>query len=162
MIRIMVALWSVLAVGVGVGLFLLKHEVQSLEDDLNRINRDIQARQESIHVLKAEWSFLNDPARLRRLAETHLHMTAPLPDQVTGAATMAAALTAMEQRPALLAAVRGAKAGTRAMPAQARDKHQPTITATPAKVTPLPSRPVALAPAKPRGLQMASVRAVAQ
>lgn len=97
MIRIMVVLWTVLAAGVGVSLFLLKHEVQSLEDELNRVNRDIQASHEDIHVLKAEWSYLNDPARLRRLAETHLQMSALKPEQVTTVAAMPAALMAAEQ-----------------------------------------------------------------
>lgn len=91
MIRIMVVLWTVLAAGVGVGLFLLKHEVQALEEELVRLNRAIRLTQENIHVLRAEWSFLNDPTRLHRLAEEHLGMTVLKPEQMV----MTVALPAM-------------------------------------------------------------------
>ncbi len=97
MIRIMVVLWAVLAAGVGVGLFLLKHEVQSLEDELVQANHAIRMTQESIHVLKAEWSFLNDPVRLHRLAERHLGMTLLKPGQVIVAAALPFVLDALEQ-----------------------------------------------------------------
>lgn len=60
------------ACAVGLGLYLVSYEVQNLEDDLSRMNRDIAAEREAIHVLKAEWSLLNDPSRLRRLAERYL------------------------------------------------------------------------------------------
>ncbi|MBF0561542.1 MAG: hypothetical protein HQL37_05865 [Alphaproteobacteria bacterium] len=84
----MVILWSVLATSVGVSLFMLKHEVQSLETDLDRINRSIEAGEENIHVLEAEWSYLNDPPRLRRLAETLLGMTPVLSNQITTIAAL--------------------------------------------------------------------------
>jgi hypothetical protein len=73
-IRGMTLLWTVLSLVVGIALFTLKHEVQELEGQLARVNRDIYQNQEAIHVLKAEWSFLNDPARLRDLSITVLGM----------------------------------------------------------------------------------------
>lgn len=74
MMRGMTILWAVLAVIIGIGLFLLKYEVRTLEGQLAGINRDIRANQEAIHVLRAEWSYLNDPERLRELNERHLGM----------------------------------------------------------------------------------------
>lgn len=97
MIRIMVVLWTVLAASVGVGLFLLKHEVQTLEEELARLNQTIRSTQENIHVLKAEWSFLNDPARLHRLAERHLGMKVLKPEQITMAIALPAILDALTQ-----------------------------------------------------------------
>jgi len=67
-------LWSLLAGCVGIGLFFVKHEVKDLETRLAGLNLDIVRNQEEMHVLKAEWSYLNDPARLRDLSERHLGM----------------------------------------------------------------------------------------
>ena len=63
-----------LTVAVGVGLFLVKYRVQSLEAQLQTLNRDIAQDRERIHVLRAEWSHFNEPDRLRALAGRHLDM----------------------------------------------------------------------------------------
>ncbi|CAA7622531.1 Periplasmic protein TonB (fragment) [Candidatus Terasakiella magnetica] len=76
-------LWSSLAACVGVGLFFVKHEVKDLEHRLSGLNTEIARNQESIHVLRAEWSYLNDPIRLRALSEKHLGMHPVTPAQVT-------------------------------------------------------------------------------
>ena len=57
---------------VGFGLFRLTYEVQDLEEELARLNRTILEEQEAIHVLEAEWSYLNRPARLEKLNDRHL------------------------------------------------------------------------------------------
>lgn len=62
------------AVAVGIGLFMVKYRVQDLEDQLVDLNREIARDRESIRVLRAEWSHLNEPARLRALAQRHLGM----------------------------------------------------------------------------------------
>ena len=97
MIRMMIVLWTVLAASVGVGLFLLKHEVQTLEEELAQTNRAIRVTQEGIHVLKAEWSFLDDPVRLHRLAARHLGMAPLKPEQVTLAAALPAVLDGLSR-----------------------------------------------------------------
>lgn len=74
MIRPATAFWIALAGCVGFGLYHLKHEVQALEDDLFRVNRQILAEQEAIHVLHAEWNYMNQPARLQALASRHLDL----------------------------------------------------------------------------------------
>ena len=71
-----------LTVAVGVGLFLIKYRVQSLEAELQALNRDIAQDREVIHVLKAEWSHFNDPERLRTLAGRHLDMMPIQSEQV--------------------------------------------------------------------------------
>jgi len=83
MIRGMTVLWTLLALVVGVALFTLKHEVQSLEEELAHINKDIYENEESIHVLKAEWSYLNDPQRVGALADRLLGMKPIKPDQLS-------------------------------------------------------------------------------
>jgi len=67
---------------VGVGMFVLKNQVQSLENELNRINASIQEDVKSIHVLKAEWSHLNSPQRLRNLAAKHINLNPARAEQI--------------------------------------------------------------------------------
>lgn len=74
MIRLVVVtafLFSVLSVG----LVAVKTRVQEMETRLATLQRDIRADRDSIRVLKAEWSHLNDPARLKRLADAYLKLS---------------------------------------------------------------------------------------
>ncbi|MBR7158997.1 MAG: hypothetical protein IKD08_04895 [Alphaproteobacteria bacterium] len=66
--------WLVVAGFIAIGSFVLKNHVIELEDNLKTTNRQILEDQKSIHVLKAEWSHLNEPGRLRKLSEKYLHM----------------------------------------------------------------------------------------
>jgi len=74
MMRAATILWAILATIAGTGLFLLKYQVQAEERHLRELRKDIASTEQSIHVLKAEWSYLNDPLRLREQAERHLSM----------------------------------------------------------------------------------------
>lgn len=53
-------------------MFQIKYQVQNMVDDLSETKRQIKAEQKSIRVLKAEWSYLNHPDRLRMLANKYL------------------------------------------------------------------------------------------
>ncbi|AWK87509.1 cell division protein FtsL [Azospirillum thermophilum] len=64
--------WGGLIATAGGVLFQTSYEVQELEEKLASVNRRIVAEQESIQVLKAEWSFLNEPTRLETLARSHM------------------------------------------------------------------------------------------
>ena len=61
-------IWMVLAITSGTGLFLLKYEVRAMEDQLVQIKQQTLKNLEAVHVLKAEWSYLNHPTRLEDLA----------------------------------------------------------------------------------------------
>ncbi len=67
MIRPMTLVCLTLAAILGFALFKVKHEVQILETELTQIHRAILTDQESIHVLNAEWSYLNRPRHLQKL-----------------------------------------------------------------------------------------------
>ena len=67
-------IWVALIVAMAFGLFQLKHAVQAREDELARLNRELIASEETIHVLHAEWSYLNRPERLAALAARHLDL----------------------------------------------------------------------------------------
>ena len=122
MMRATTILWVIIAAIVGLGLYTLKNEVKALEEDLAQINHKIADSRESIHVIKAEWSFLNDPERLREQAERHLGLKPIKPAQLTtfDALPMAPAdqpprapqpavpaPVAEDQEPAMVAASRG-------------------------------------------------------
>lgn len=83
MIRAATALWIALAGAVGFSLFQLKHQVHALDEELLRLNRQIAAEHQTIHVLKAEWSYFNQPQRLEALAQRHLDLTPMKPQQLT-------------------------------------------------------------------------------
>lgn len=72
--RLMDALWVGLVMVVAVALFVLKYEVQSLEDRVAARQAKVDDHARAIQVLEAEWTFLNDPARLRRLGLEYLEL----------------------------------------------------------------------------------------
>lgn len=72
MLRRSIGIWVVVVSLSGVGMFLLKHEVQSRKSELDSLHEYIINHQEAIRVLRAEWSFLNQPSRIERLARKHL------------------------------------------------------------------------------------------
>ena len=67
-------LFLLIAGAISIALFSVKYQVQDLEDDLTSLNRLITMERQSIHVLNAEWSHLNNPERLGKLARLHLGM----------------------------------------------------------------------------------------
>ena len=67
-------------------LFVVKYQVQDLEGELVQFNRAITEDRQALHVLKAEWSYLNQPARLKALAERHLGLGS-IETQQVGTAT---------------------------------------------------------------------------
>ena len=67
-------LFLLLAVGLAMVLFSVKYQVQDLEDELAALNRAIAFERQSTHVLRAEFSYLTDPERLRRLSEQYLDL----------------------------------------------------------------------------------------
>jgi hypothetical protein len=74
MIRRSTLFTSLLAVSTGLTLFVVKYQVQDLEGTMTQINRQISDHRQAVHVLKAEWSHLNEPNRLRYLTARHLDL----------------------------------------------------------------------------------------
>lgn len=75
-----VLMGSLVAVAGGV-LYDTTFEVQEMEGELNRLNRQIVAEREVIQVLKADWSVLNDIARIEQLSLRHLPELRPAESQ---------------------------------------------------------------------------------
>lgn len=88
MIRPTSVVLLVLAAIAGGALFHVSFEVSALDDRLGSLNRGIKDDREAIHVLRAEWSFLNQPERIEELARRHLDLTPVTGHQLTGAGTL--------------------------------------------------------------------------
>jgi cell division protein FtsL len=67
-------IWLIVAGAVALGLYQVKYEVQRLEEELDQVRSDIRQDRVALHVLEAEWAYLNRPERLQRLASKHLDM----------------------------------------------------------------------------------------
>ena len=78
-----------MAAVMAVALFYLKYEVTDLETELDALNRAIVSDREAIHVLKAEWSHLNDVGRLKDLADRYLYLEPTDPAQIKAAEDVA-------------------------------------------------------------------------
>ncbi len=76
------ALWAALIGAMAFGLFQLKLAVQPAEEEFARLSRELLASEETIHVLRAEWSYLNRPDRLAELAGRNLALQPMAPVQI--------------------------------------------------------------------------------
>ena len=56
------------------GLFQIKFKVQNLNRELAEIKQQLEHEKSSIHILKAEWAYLNQPERLNRLSKKFLDL----------------------------------------------------------------------------------------
>lgn len=81
-------MWAIVTIGVAVALFLLKHKVQELEHQLVAKRAQIARDQGAIRVLEAEWTYLNNPERLRRQSEEYLGFHPPAPGNVATIASL--------------------------------------------------------------------------
>ncbi|OSQ49529.1 cell division protein FtsL [Thalassospira alkalitolerans] len=74
MTRAMTFIGLFLTIVIGAGTYWVSHEVERLEKQYAAIQSEILTEQESIHVLDAEWSYLNNPQRIETLAKTYLKL----------------------------------------------------------------------------------------
>jgi cell division protein FtsL len=83
-------LFLLLAVGLALVLFSVKYQVQDLEEELGQLNREIANERQATHVLKAEFSYLTDAERLRRLSDRYLDLEPVQPRQIGSFAALSA------------------------------------------------------------------------
>ena len=156
MIRLTTLIWLALASLAGIGLFQVKYRVQSLEQDLGQINRQILRDQEAIHVLGAEWSLLNEPARIADMSRRHLELTpftaaqlaqfADLPDRIAPPPAAPGDPTTIVPTTTPLVAL---GVPMTAPPAAASAAPAPSVPAAARPAAPAPSAPIAARPAAP-------------
>ena len=55
-------------------LYMVKFSVQNLQREVVVAQHNLEQEKESLHLLNAEWAYLNRPERLRRLSDAHLNL----------------------------------------------------------------------------------------
>ena len=92
------AFFLVLVALVGFSLFQVKYEVQSMEGKISRTLHLMAEEKEALHILKAEWAYLNEPKRLQSLAEKYLDVVPMEGQQVATVLTAFDSSSAMNFR----------------------------------------------------------------
>ncbi len=82
MIRILNLLAFGIAGALAFLLYELKYETRLLEDKAAQLARSIEQERDAIAVLRAEWSHLNQPQRIERLAKKHLGLRPVMANQI--------------------------------------------------------------------------------
>jgi hypothetical protein len=96
MIRASTLIWLLILSFSAFSLFQVKYRVQDLRKDLAEINRQLEEERDAIHVLKAEWSYLNQPDRLRTIVDRHLQLTPMMVTQITPSFDQAVSYAALD------------------------------------------------------------------
>lgn len=86
-----------IAIGTGIALFHIKYQVVVLEQEYKQTLTRIKETKEAIHVLKAEWTHLNDPKRLQALAAKYLSIDPIQSTQFIAMKTLAPSQVAYDQ-----------------------------------------------------------------
>lgn len=73
-LRNMSLLGILISCGMAFAVYQTKNQVVNIEKELNHVNNNIITANESIHTLKAEWSYLNTPSRLNKLNNKFLKL----------------------------------------------------------------------------------------
>jgi hypothetical protein len=63
-------------------LFVVAHQAQQREREIDRISRSIRQEREAILVLEAEWAYLNQLERLQKLGARHLGLAPMRPEHL--------------------------------------------------------------------------------
>lgn len=80
--KLTTVIWLALIAALIAGVYQIKYEVIAIEKQLAGLQDEAQRDREAIHVLHAEWSYLNQPQRLRALADKHLKLQSLSQQQV--------------------------------------------------------------------------------
>lgn len=104
MIRFVNAAVVALLVLVCFGLYNGVHRVKAQEQALGKLKVQLAQEAEAIRVLKAEWSYLNQPERLQALARRHLALAPTGASQITVLASLPLKAPGMDRAPPVVAA----------------------------------------------------------
>lgn len=72
MFRVVSAAAIVVAVGCSFGLYQLKHHTAIVRGEVAQLKKSVAKEQELVHILRAEWNYINRPANIRKLVIDHL------------------------------------------------------------------------------------------
>ncbi len=83
MIRPITCVGFLLACGSGLYLYQAKHRVNVIDQQIQKVVHETEATREQIRLLHAEWTLLNQPDRLQKLASLFLSLQPTAPAQFT-------------------------------------------------------------------------------
>jgi cell division protein FtsL len=63
-------------------IYQVKYQAKGLDAEIRALNGQIDEERDAIAVLRAEWSLLNRPERIERLAQKHLKLAPAKPVQI--------------------------------------------------------------------------------
>ncbi len=77
-------LFIFICLGLAFSVYFFENKVNEIKDKIQLSEETLKRTDEDLKVLEAEWSYLNNPARLTSLAEKiHNDMSSPVQDQFT-------------------------------------------------------------------------------
>ncbi|MGB5950848.1 MAG: hypothetical protein WBG82_16155 [Parvibaculum sp.] len=82
MIRTFNIVLIIVGIALAAGLYDIKYRAEAAQKRAQRLERDIASEQEGIRVLRAEWSYLNQPERLQQLAQRYTALEALKASQI--------------------------------------------------------------------------------
>ncbi len=83
---------------VACGVYFVKYSAQDMQRKVAALEAQLQQEKEALHLLRAEWAYLNRPERLRRLADKHLQMVPVVPAALTSLPAIPAISTQEQQQ----------------------------------------------------------------
>jgi cell division protein FtsL len=63
-------------------IYQVKYQARSLDEKIVLLQRQIEEERDSLAVVRAEWSLLNRPERIERLAKKYLELNPAHPQQI--------------------------------------------------------------------------------
>ena len=73
-LRITALIYMACFAALSMGVYMIKYSVQNIQREVVTLKADLDHEKESVHLLKAEWAYLNRPERLQQLAGRHLDL----------------------------------------------------------------------------------------
>lgn len=71
-------------------IYQVKYDARSLDKEIVALNKSLESERDAIAVLRAEWSLLNRPERIDRLAKKYLKLAPASPRQLKTLDTVSA------------------------------------------------------------------------
>lgn len=95
--RITTVIWMASIAIAAFGLYLVKYTVADLKREVDLAEAQVKEEREALHLLNAEWAYLNRPERLRSLADAHLNLAPVQVQQIQPIQSLPAAYDAPVQ-----------------------------------------------------------------
>jgi hypothetical protein len=143
MIRLASLFWLALVCATGFATFRVKYAVQDIEEELNRVRKQTVIEHQEIHLLRAEWTTLNQPERLADLNRRILSLAAMAPKQLQHTVEDVPLRPVPAPPDTLIAAAPAVPAAQLAVNGAQNPAPEKPVAATPATVKSAPVKPAA-------------------